>query len=666
MDTSAAYEAGSLPSLKLAFAILDGSSKKTSRPKGIAIMSSNITLSAATRTNLLSLQDTANLLATTQNRLSTGKKVNTALDSPVNFFTAQSLGARSSDLSSLLDGISNGIQTIQAANQGITNLQKLTDQLKSTANQVLSASNAFTAKASLTSKALNGAVDSNLLSTGATKAVGGTLGIVADPAVAQVTTAGNSSTSDPASPLTDSDVAAWKTDKHLTIDNVEITLDHTVASNDVDKVLASINQQLTDGGSAVQVTAGASGTAFEFTGGTSAAKGGSFAIGGADAAELFGTTTLTTPPALLAADVTGSTRATQIGFADGDTFTVNGSSVSISKNDTLDTLAQKVASATNGDVSATFDASLDQFTFVAKNAKTSVNLGNGSTSTAKVSNLGFTTDTKFDAGNDPSKTADLDQKQLIVNVGSGASAKTMAITFGTGTGQISTLDQLNAALAPADAQASIDSTGHLSITTTNDAGSQDLKLSGSASGSVFLSSSSSATIGGDGKTARSKLVNDYNGLLTQIDQMSKDSGYNGVNLLNGDSMKVNFNAEGSSFINVKGVATTSDSLGLKTVTADDFIDNDSVSKVFSQITSAANTLKSQAATYSSNLSVVQNRQDFTKGIINVLDTGSANLVNADMNEEAANSQALSTRNSLGISALSLANQAQQGVLQLLR
>jgi len=64
--------------------------------------------------------------------------------------------------------------------------------------------------------------------------------------------------------------------------------------------------------------------------------------------------------------------------------------------------------------------------------------------------------------------------------------------------------------------------------------------------------------------------------------------------------------------------------------------------------------------------VVQNRQDFTKQIINVLDTGAGNLVNADLNEEAANSQALSTRNSLGISALSLANQAQQAVLQLLR
>ena len=101
-------------------------------------MSSSVTLSAATRQNLLSLQDTSALTATTQNRLATGLKVSSALDNPVNFFTAQSFNSRSGDLGSLLDSISNGIQTIQAANQGITSIQKLIDSAKSTANQALS------------------------------------------------------------------------------------------------------------------------------------------------------------------------------------------------------------------------------------------------------------------------------------------------------------------------------------------------------------------------------------------------------------------------------------------------------------------------------------------------------------------------------------------------
>ncbi|MDO8396439.1 MAG: flagellar protein, partial [Bradyrhizobium sp.] len=81
---------------------------------------SGIVLSSSVRQNLLSLQSTADLLATTQSRLSTGKKVNTALDNPTNFFTAQSLDGRASDISNLLDGIGNGVQVLQAANTGIT------------------------------------------------------------------------------------------------------------------------------------------------------------------------------------------------------------------------------------------------------------------------------------------------------------------------------------------------------------------------------------------------------------------------------------------------------------------------------------------------------------------------------------------------------------------
>jgi len=100
---------------------------------------SGIVLSASVRQNLLSLQSTADLLATTQNRLATGKKVNTALDNPTNFFTAASLDNRSSDISNLLDGIGNGVQVLQAANTGISSLQKLVDSAKSVANQVLQA-----------------------------------------------------------------------------------------------------------------------------------------------------------------------------------------------------------------------------------------------------------------------------------------------------------------------------------------------------------------------------------------------------------------------------------------------------------------------------------------------------------------------------------------------
>jgi flagellin len=81
---------------------------------------SDIVLSASVRQNLLSLQSTADLLSTTQNRLATGKKVNTALDNPTNFFTAASLDNRANDINNLLDGIGNGVQVLQAANTGIS------------------------------------------------------------------------------------------------------------------------------------------------------------------------------------------------------------------------------------------------------------------------------------------------------------------------------------------------------------------------------------------------------------------------------------------------------------------------------------------------------------------------------------------------------------------
>ena len=118
---------------------------------------SGIVLSASVRQNLLSLQSTADLLSTTQNRLATGNKVNSALDNPTNFFTAQGLNNRASDINNLLDGIGNGVQVLQAANTGITSLQKLVDTAKSIANQVLQAPSATRPSPTVTAAAITGA-----------------------------------------------------------------------------------------------------------------------------------------------------------------------------------------------------------------------------------------------------------------------------------------------------------------------------------------------------------------------------------------------------------------------------------------------------------------------------------------------------------------------------
>ena len=94
----------------------------------------DISLTASMRSNLLSLQQTQSLMDTTQERLSTGKKVNSAIDNPSSYYTAQSLTTRASDLSSLLDSMGQAVQTIQAANEGIEAITEFASQAKAIAN----------------------------------------------------------------------------------------------------------------------------------------------------------------------------------------------------------------------------------------------------------------------------------------------------------------------------------------------------------------------------------------------------------------------------------------------------------------------------------------------------------------------------------------------------
>jgi flagellin len=413
---------------------------------------SDIVLSASVRQNLLSLQSTAALLATTQNRLSTGKKVNTALDNPTNYFTAAGLDNRANDINNLLDSIGNGVQVLQAANTGLTSLQKLVDTAKSIANQVLQAPAGYSVKASATTAAPTGA------------------GPLAVPGVASdLTNAGTNSLNTKTFVFTPAAGAA-----------TTITVSSTVAAGNVNSIDA-FNLALSSAG--IGLTAS------------------------------------------LAAD--GS-----IGFA-----------------------------STNDNASQT------------------------------------------------------------LTLGTTPAANTVALS-GTGT---------FALVTPAG-------------------GSAGVPVADAASLAI-----------------RANLVTQYNNVITQITTTSQDSSFNGINLLNGDDLKLTFNETGKSTLTIKGVTFDAAGLGLASLTAGtDFLDNASAKATITKITSASDALRTQASTLGSNLSIVQIRQDFNKNLINVLQTGSANLTLADTNEEAANSQALSTRQSIAVSALALANQSQQSVLQLLR
>jgi flagellin-like hook-associated protein FlgL len=124
-----------------------------------------------------------------------------------------------------------------------------------------------------------------------------------------------------------------------------------------------------------------------------------------------------------------------------------------------------------------------------------------------------------------------------------------------------------------------------------------------------------------------------------------------------------FNETGTSTQSISGVKFDAAGLGVAAA-ANDFQTDTDVNAALSDLTSALGTLRSQSVAFGSSLSVVQTRQDFTKSMVNTLQTGADNLVLADTNLEGANMLALQTRQSLSTTALSLAAQASQSVLRL--
>jgi flagellin-like hook-associated protein FlgL len=686
---------------------------------------SSIVLSAAVRQNLLALQNTAAMMATTQNDLSTGKKVNSALDNPTNFFTASGLDNRASDLSNLLDGISNGVQVLQAANTGITSLQSLVQSAQSVANQVLQSPSPYTSKAGQTSAAIttsaglpvtssdlrgtgtvaNNQTLSNALnfSTAATAATSlKTLGIAATDTFTLTNSGGTSYTVNFASTN-----GTQVTGNTISLDLSQATIGGTGVANSLIGALNNLTGTSTTFGiSAGKLTANNTGAAaandlvITNTNGTALANLGLTGTNGVThgTAVVF-TTAAVAPPTLAAAALGTGTQLTQLVTGGGATFTagenlvvdgqtihlVNGGGTSTSaaggnidlNTATLQDLFDAIDKATGNWTSATNLAGSNtnvNKTTLNGAGKIVVNTGVSNdlsiTGTAALAVAGFTA---------PVSVARTGLNAVFTGVGSAAN-QTVAVTFGDGTGgTVKSLNDLNNQIASLNLVATLDSTGKLTVQANNDNASQSFTaISGTATnaaagataaGAFYQSSPQSTftpTIDATAQATRANLVSQYNGILTQINATAADSSYNGVNLLNGDQLDLTFNETGKSKLAIAGVTYNASGLGLSQVTATDFQDNAHTNAVISSLETATVSLRSQASAFGSNLSVVQNRQDFNKNLINVLQTGSANLTQADINEEAANSQALSTRQSLSISALSLANSAQQSVLQLLR
>ena len=161
------------------------------------------------------------------------------------------------------------------------------------------------------------------------------------------------------------------------------------------------------------------------------------------------------------------------------------------------------------------------------------------------------------------------------------------------------------------------------------------------------------------------LQNQYNALLTQIDQLAGDSSYNGVNLLNGDNLKVTFNETGTSSLTIRRRQPQ-----LRRPRPDGDLRHRLPGQQQHQQHHATSIRRSTPCAarrrrFGSNLTTVQTRQDFTKNLINTLQTGSDNLVLADTNQEGANLLALQTRQQLSTTALSLSSQSDQAILKVL-
>ncbi|HYM35042.1 MAG TPA: flagellin, partial [Steroidobacteraceae bacterium] len=175
----------------------------------------------------------------------------------------------------------------------------------------------------------------------------------------------------------------------------------------------------------------------------------------------------------------------------------------------------------------------------------------------------------------------------------------------------------------------------------------------------------------NGNAVRLNLITQFNLLRDQLDKFAADSSFNGVNLLQGDVLKVVFNELSTSTLDIKAVdvngnpmTVNSTNLGISALTNSSLDSNTNIDNLLSGLTVSLQNTRSLASNFGSNLSVVQNRQDFTNKMITTLKTGADNLVIADTNEEGANMLALQTRQQLSITALSLANQSNQSVLRL--
>ena len=562
-------------------------------------MSSDVVLTSALRSNLLSLQNTQRLIDDTQLRLATGLKVNSALDNPQNFFAAQSLGNRASDLGRLLDGISQSIRTIEEASNGITALTDLVTQASSV---------------------VNSARDELAASEGTARAVGETdlsdqatligLGTIADGDIFAIATV---------------DDNGDRITQNITINTGDTAYSLTAKITNIfaDNENGEIRASVTDEGF----------ISIEST------NGRSFRI--------------------IDTDVGSGTEVTDAGFTAlglGDYF--------------------EVEQINNGGAQTRAAA-----TIVAGNTLTSFSLFESGGNVAEAGD--FLTGSYQDANGNTALTglAAADTIAFQVNIDGVTTPITSTVTLAATTSFQDLVDQINQdANINEYISASFDSsTGQLNITSLQDSVNTFGLTVTSATGGTFnlgLGDPSgnldplalAATVAEErvfsfnsSTESLDSLADDYNSILGQIDRLVVDASYRGINLLNGDDLTTFFNEDNTSSLVTEGAIFTASGLGL---TEADFRSSTAVELTSTQARNGLSTVRSFGASIANDLAIIQTRRDFTEATINTLESGRDDLIVADQNEEGANLLALQTRQTLGVTSLSLASQSQQAVLRL--
>jgi flagellin-like hook-associated protein FlgL len=167
------------------------------------------------------------------------------------------------------------------------------------------------------------------------------------------------------------------------------------------------------------------------------------------------------------------------------------------------------------------------------------------------------------------------------------------------------------------------------------------------------------------------LETQYNAILDQIDYLVEDSGYAGINLLDGDDLEIAFDESGTSKITVSGFDASTASTGLNLSdaaswwnTTNSEPDSTVINTYLTALETAKSTLRTNSQNLSSQLSIVTTRQDFTTNMIDILEEGAGNLVNCDTTEEGVKLTTLQTQQALAVQSLSIASSSSQAVLNL--